>query len=405
VVRLLKAAFDDHYGPVPDDTVKKITGTADQPSQLIRRYKNEQLPRVAVTVDLLTTGVDVPEVVNLVFIRRVRSRILFEQMLGRATRLCPDLYGPSDDKQRFFIFDAVGIYDDLEDVTDMHPVVSRPSMTFSQLTEELQGLDDEAFRTRVKEELLAKLRRKRFTAQQEEVLVASTGIDRRQLLDHVRQATPQDLGQWFAQHPEVADLLDDVYCQGTRFLISEHADALRRVERGYGTATRPEDYLASFRRFVTEHVDQIPALLVVTQRPRDLTRAQLRDLRLQLDQAGFSEVHLRTAWRETTNQDIAASVIGFIRHVALGQPLLAHRERVQAALQTILRSQPWTTPQRQWLERIGKQLEQEVVVDREAIDSGQFKAMGGYQRLNRIFQGQLDDILHDLAEAMWQTAA
>ena len=123
-----------------------------------------------------------------------------------------------------------------------------------------------------------------------------------------------------------------------------------------------------------------------------------------LDQAGFSEAHLRTAWRETTNQDIAASVIGFIRHVALGQPLLAHRERVQAALQTILARQPWTTPQRQWLECIGKQLEQEVVVDREAIDSGQFKAMGGYQRLNRIFQGQLD-ILHDLAEAMWQAAA
>jgi len=96
---------------VPDDTVKKITGAADQPSQLIRRYKNEQLPKVAVTVDLLTTGVNVPEIVNLVFIRRVRSRILFEQMLGRATRLCPDLHGPGDDKQRFSIFDAVGIYD------------------------------------------------------------------------------------------------------------------------------------------------------------------------------------------------------------------------------------------------------------------------------------------------------
>ncbi len=91
--------------------------------------------------------------------------------------------------------------------------------------------------------------------------------------------------------------------------------------------------------------------------------------------------------------------------MALGQPLLAHRERVQAALQTILARQPWTIPQRQWLERIGKQLEQEAVVDREAIDSGQFKAMGGYQRLNRIFQGQLDDILHDLAEAMWRHVA
>ena len=85
-MRLLKEAFDDYYGPVPDDTVKKITGAADQPSQLIRRYKNEQLPKVAVTVDLLTTGVDVPEIVNLVFIRRVRSRILFEQRSSVAER-------------------------------------------------------------------------------------------------------------------------------------------------------------------------------------------------------------------------------------------------------------------------------------------------------------------------------
>jgi type I restriction enzyme R subunit len=237
VVRLLKEAFDDVYGPVPDDTVKKITGAADQPAQLIRRYKNEQLPKIAVTVDLLTTGVDVPEIVNLVFIRRVRSRMLFEQMLGRATRLCPDLYGPGNHKERFCIFDAVGIYDDLQDVTDMHPVVSRPYMTFTQLVEELQGVNDEAFRTRVKEELFVKLRRKRLTTPQEEALMAGTRLNRRQLLDHVRHATPQDLSQWFAQHPEVAHLLDDVHCQGTRLLISEHADEFRRIERGYGAAT------------------------------------------------------------------------------------------------------------------------------------------------------------------------
>jgi type I restriction enzyme R subunit len=405
VVRLLKEAFDDHYGPVHDDTVKKITGAADRLAQLIRRYKNEQLPKVAVTVDLLTTGIDVPEIVNVVFIRRVRSRILFEQMLGRATRLCPGLFGPGADKEWFYVFDAVDIYDDLQDVTDMHPVVSRTYMTFVQLAQELQEVNDEAFHHTVKEELLLKLRRRRLSPQQEDALVAETGMNRAQLLDHIRQSTPTDMGQWFMQHPEVVHILDDVQHQGTRFIVSEHADALLRIERGYGAATRPADYLDAFRRFITENVDQIPALIVVTQRPRDLTRAQLRDLRLQLDQAGFSEANLRTAWRETTNQDIAASVVGYIRHVALGQPLLAHRERVQAAMQTILASRPWTEPQRQWLERIGKQLEQEVVVDREALDSGQFQARGGYQRLNRIFQGQLDGILNDIAEAVWETAA
>ncbi len=88
VVDLLKQAFAAQYGSVDDDAVIKITGTADKPLQLIRRYKNERNPNVAVTVDLLTTGIDVPEICNLVFLRRVNSRILFDQMLGRATRLC-----------------------------------------------------------------------------------------------------------------------------------------------------------------------------------------------------------------------------------------------------------------------------------------------------------------------------
>ena len=74
-----------------DDAVIKITGAADRPLELIRRYKNERNPNVAVTVDLLTTGIDVPEICNLVFLRRVNSRILFDQMLGRATRLCEEI--------------------------------------------------------------------------------------------------------------------------------------------------------------------------------------------------------------------------------------------------------------------------------------------------------------------------
>lgn len=58
---------------------------------LLRRYKNEFYPSIAVTVDLLTTGIDVPEITNLLFLRLVKSRILYQQMIGRATRLCSDI--------------------------------------------------------------------------------------------------------------------------------------------------------------------------------------------------------------------------------------------------------------------------------------------------------------------------
>src|SRR5262249_403724 len=132
VVKLLKDALSDQYGNVDDDAVIKITGSADKPLQLIRRYKNERNPNIAVTVDLLTTGVDVPEICNLVFLRRVNSRILFDQMLGRATRLC-DAIG----KETFRIFDGVRIYEALQNLTEMKPVVVDPKITFTQLTREM----------------------------------------------------------------------------------------------------------------------------------------------------------------------------------------------------------------------------------------------------------------------------
>ena len=139
VVKLLKRAFQDHYGSVDDDAVIKITGRADNPLQLIRRFKNERHPNVAVTVDLLTTGIDVPEICNLVFLRQVNSRILFDQMLGRATRLCPEV-----GKEVFRVFDAVRLYEALQGLTAMQPVVVDPQISFSQLMAELTKVQDEA---------------------------------------------------------------------------------------------------------------------------------------------------------------------------------------------------------------------------------------------------------------------
>ena len=89
VKRLLGQAFADLYGDSYNQAaVEKITGASDKVDQLIRRYKNERFPSIAITVDLLTTGIDVPAISHLVFMRRVKSRILYEQMIGRATRRC-----------------------------------------------------------------------------------------------------------------------------------------------------------------------------------------------------------------------------------------------------------------------------------------------------------------------------
>jgi type I restriction enzyme R subunit len=65
----------------------------------------DKAPHIAISVDMLDTGIDVPEVVNLVFFKLVRSKTKFWQMLGRGTRLCPDLFAPGEDKAFFYVFD------------------------------------------------------------------------------------------------------------------------------------------------------------------------------------------------------------------------------------------------------------------------------------------------------------
>jgi len=76
--------------------------------------------------------------------------------------------------------------------------------------------------------------------------------------------------------------------------------------------------------------------------------------------------------------------------------------RVEKALKKTLASQPWTAPQRKWLERIGKQMKVETVVDRTSLDEGAFREeAGGFERLNKRFEGKLEGILGDLREAVW----
>ncbi|BDI19042.1 hypothetical protein ANSO36C_48440 [Nostoc cf. commune SO-36] len=211
--------------------------------------------------------------------------------------------------------------------------------------------------------------------------------------------------EWFRDKKAIAQILDRRDGGTQPILISHHQDELVSIERGYGSAARPEDYLESFRAFLLENMNKIPALIVVTQRPRELTRAQLKELRMQLDAAGYSQTSLQTAWRETTNEDIAASIIGFIRQAALGDALIAYSERVERAMKKILASQPWNTPQRKWLERIGKQLKAEIIVDCEAFDKGEFKTQGGgFERLNKVFGGELENIVIKIHESLWDVA-
>ncbi|MET8837082.1 DEAD/DEAH box helicase family protein [Micromonospora sp. NPDC004540] len=99
--------FDLNYPELRGGFAEIITHQVEHAQHLIDCFSiKDKAPHIAISVDMLDTGIDVPEVVNLVFFKLVRSKSKFWQMIGRGTRRCDDLYGPGENKQDFFIFDC-----------------------------------------------------------------------------------------------------------------------------------------------------------------------------------------------------------------------------------------------------------------------------------------------------------
>src|SRR5690606_12926361 len=102
----IEERFNKNYPKYRGEFARVITFNTEYAQSLIDIFSNkDKSPHIAISVDMLDTGIDVPEVVNLVFFKMVRSRTKFWQMLGRGTRLCPDLLGPGLDKKNFYVFD------------------------------------------------------------------------------------------------------------------------------------------------------------------------------------------------------------------------------------------------------------------------------------------------------------
>lgn len=403
VVLEMEKALQEFYGEIEHGTVQKLTGSVDQVQKKIRAYRNDTFPKIAVTVDLLTTGIDVPKIVNLVFLRKVNSRILYDQMIGRATRKCDEI-----GKEIFRIFDAVDLYKDLQNLTDMKPVVINPKITLKQLLEEFQQVTEESHRQSICEQIQVKLNRRlsRLTEEARHRYEAESGESPEATLERFRTENLTELKVWVQERPHIGPILDwNPESDGQWIPIASQDDEVIRVTVGYSGGQRPDDFLDSFSVYIRDNLNRIAALTVVVQRPRELTRSQLRELRLELDKMGFSDASLRKAWQDTKNEDIAASIIGFIRQAALGDPLIPYEERVKQAMRRILARQAWTTPQRQWLQRIGEQIIREMIVDRDALNQEPFQKDGGFNRLNRIFDGQLEIILGDINEELWQRKA
>lgn len=399
IVKLFKEEFEAIGAAVPDHAIEKITGKSYNPQEQVKRFKNEKYPNIAVTVDLLTTGIDVPTISNLVFLRRVKSRILYEQMLGRATRLCPDIQ-----KQAFKIFDAVGIYEALQDYTQMKPVVVNPNANFNQLVAELP-LITSADRTKIQiEQIIAKLQRKKGQGNisSDTFSFNANGKDINALIEELKQNDTHASINLINQLPDLWKYLDELRTPPVYQLYSDHVDSFTEMERGYGKGQKPEDYLESFSAYLKNNVNKIVALNLICTAPKELSRKDLKELLLQLDQQGYNVNMLNAAWAATKHQDVAADIISYIRTLMIGNILISKEERVKKAMRKIYQMKNWNRTQLNWLERIEKQMLAETIVHKEDLDKEPFVEAGGFNRLDKIFENQLGDILDKMNEYLYE---
>lgn len=403
IVKILKEIYAE--GGVDNDTVMKITGSVaggnkKKISEAIKRFKNEALPKIVVTVDLLTTGIDVPEITTLVFMRRIKSRILFEQMLGRATRLCPSI-----GKTHFEIYDPVGVYESLQDVSNMKPVVTNPSTSFEDLIKGLEvSTTDEQLAYQI-DLIVAKLQRKRRNVSKkalEQFAHLTGGKDLSAFAEHLNSSTIKEATAELLGHREAFSVLDKdrPYSKSPR-IIDDHPDEVIDHTRGYGEGQKPEDYLEAFKEFINNNLNAIAALRTVCTRPSELTREALKSLKLELDRHDFTEKQLNSAWNEMTNQDIVADIIAFIRQQALGSALVGHEQRVKHAFAKLRMNHEFNKTQLEWLKRIEKVLLEESVLDEQIFEVGAFKNAGGFTIIDRRFGGKLREIMTELNEYLY----
>ncbi len=389
--------------------IRKITGRSDRPLQLIRQFRNRPEPGVVVTVDLLSTGVDIPDLEYIVFLRPVKSRILFEQMLGRGTRKGEKF----PDKSHFTVFDCfdgtlLAYFRNSTGLTADPP--EKPSRTIKEIIDDIWSNRDRDYNVRC---LVKRLQRieKEMDADARP-LFAAFGIADGDVGKYAA-ALPGKLRADFVAAMRLLrdngfqDLLVN-YPRRKRVFIKalENEDTVTSeylIRDGQGKEYKPEDYLEAFARFVQENPAKIAAIRILLDRPRDWSTAALTELRnkLAMSPERFTVDLLQKAHALRYDKALA-DIISMVKHAAhAAEPLTTAAERVDRALTTICEGKTFTEDQVKWLERIRAHLTTNLSIDREDFDDAPVLARaGGWKPADRTFDGKLEMLLKALNEAI-----
>lgn len=393
-----------------DAFVGKITGKVDRPLQRIKEFRNRPEPKIVVSVDMLTTGVDIPDLEYLVFLRPVKSRILFEQMLGRGTRRADDLLPP---KSHFTVFDCF-------DGTLIAAFRDKSAMTADALVKEsksikevIQAIWDNNQRDYHTKSLVKRLQRidKEMSGDaREDFATYVADGDLSKFAEALPGMLKSDLTgtMKLLRDAGFQDLLTNYKRPERVFLVAANVQdevSSEKLIREGGKEYKPADYLSEFSQFVQDNATQIEALRILLDKPEGWSTDALKALRTELKKAHFPEEKLREA-HQIAGHKALADIISMVKTAAdRNKPLLTAEERVRRAVVDVAGELTLTPEQEQWLGYIKASLIENLTIEKDDFEYiPALSDRGGWNKANKVFGGMLESLLNQFNMAIVATA-
>ena len=439
IVRILREEFGKG-----NEFCKKITyrTTGEKTEELIASFRNSYNPRIAVTVDMISTGTDIKPLECLIFMRDVKSRIYFEQMKGRGTRTInpTDFQVVTRDaevKEQFIIVDAVGVCE--SDKTDSRPLERKRSVPFHQLLQNVATdvRDEDTLMSLAGR--LARLEKKLNDDEHSELKNVAGGKSIQQITRDLLEAvnpdqqieqavkqfqtqTPTEAQQQQAievlinqacqpfDNPRFRNLLNEIKTKNEQIIDTVSQDVV--LFAGFDTTARDKAMatVESFREFVEANKDEITALQILYNQPygqRRLTYEQIKQLANALERPPRS-LTPEKLWQAYSQleadkvkgagvQKLLTDIISLVRF-AMGETetLEPFAVTIEEKFQQWLRGKKFSSEQVCWLEKIKEHIITSVRIDVEDLQEMPQEAFQGVQ----LFGNDLMDILNELNEVL-----
>jgi type I restriction enzyme R subunit len=384
--------------------VRKITGRVDRPLQAIREFRNLENPGIVVTVDLLSTGVDIPDLEYIIFLRPVKSRILFEQMLGRGTRKGEKF----TDKSHFTVFDCfdgtlVAYFKGSTAITADPP--TKPSRTFQEIIKDIWDNKDREYNIRC---LTGRLQRiDKEMDGDARVAFEANGIedgDVKKFAANLAAYLHKDFKGTMAilRASNLQDLLVNYSRRKRTFIVaSGYEDEV--TSKSLIGGLKPDDYLIAFSKFVNENSSKIEAIKILMSRPKGWGTDALDELKKKLSTTPerFTIENLQMV-HDIHYHKALVDVISMVKHAAKEkEPLLTAEERVQRAIDRLTAGRKFTPEAQAWLVRIREHMIVNLSISKDAFEwSPVLDRAGGWQVADKDFAGGLMPLVESLNEAV-----